>query len=200
MVFSEKELRYLHDTDFLLTKATVGEKVTALLNQTHDQLKDYIVAHAIEFPAGVQAQAGKIARGENYRQLPYLVLDYPRKFARDDVFALRTMFWWGHFFSITFQLGGTSWHRYRPALARNIEGLHGGDIFLGVGDDPWQHHREPTNYRAIDTLSTAAQQEIFARQNFLKLAVFLSLDDWASVPNRAQAFFEKMIRLIEVRA
>lgn len=198
-MFSEKELRYLQDTDFLLTKAAVGEKVKALLNQTHDQLRDYVTAHAIRFPDGVQAKAGKIARGENYRRLPYQVLDYPRKFAQDDVFALRTMFWWGHFFSVTFQLGGTSWQRYRPALARNAEALRGGNIFLCVGDDPWQHHREPTNYQAIDALSPAARQEIITQQNFLKLAVFLSLDEWASVPTQARAFFEKMIRLIELR-
>ena len=94
------------DTDFLLTKARVSQKVQTLLNQTHDQLKQYVAAERFTFPEGTSAQAGKIARGENYRQLPYLLLDYPRLFAREDVFALRTMFWWGQFFSVTFQLGG----------------------------------------------------------------------------------------------
>ena len=108
-MFTPKELQYIHDTDFLLTKAAVSEKVRSLLNQTHDALRQYVAAEHLSFPEGVQARAGKMARGENYHHLPYQILDYPRKFTREDVFALRTMFWWGHFFSVTFQLGGTSW-------------------------------------------------------------------------------------------
>ena len=49
----------------------------------------------------------KIAKGENYLQLPYVLLDYPRCFDKENIFAIRTMFWWGNFFSITLHLSGS---------------------------------------------------------------------------------------------
>lgn len=188
----------MRDTDFLRTKVTVSEKVGVLLNQTHQRLKEYVTTEALQFPEGVKARAGKISRGENYQRLPYILLDYPRKFAQDDVFALRTMFWWGNFFSITFQLGGVSWQCYRSAILRHTEELRGTMASLCVGDDPWQHHRDPHYYRPLSDMNTDTIYTILKQQNFLKLATFVAIDDWQSVPDMTQLFFQKMIRLIEL--
>jgi hypothetical protein len=54
----------------------------------------------------IQCLNGKISRGENYQLLPYIILDYPSYFSRNNIFAVRTMFWWGNFFSITLHLSG----------------------------------------------------------------------------------------------
>lgn len=197
-MFTEKELRYIHDTDFLLTKGTVTEKVGGLLNQTHDLLKQYIASENFAFPAQTQARAGKISRGENYQQLPYLLLDYPRKFTRQDVFALRTMFWWGQFFSVTFQLGGESWQRFRPTVQYNAGELLTLPVSLCISDDPWQHHREPTYYQPVSEMSLEGMQRKLEQQPFLKLVTFLPLRDWKSLPDRALTFFRQMAHLIEL--
>ena len=197
-MFTEKELRYMDDTDFLLTKATVSQKVRKLLNQTHDHLGQYISAEHLTFPEGVQARAGKIARGENYQRLPYLLLDYPRKFTQEDVFALRTMFWWGKFFSVTFQLGGESWRRYQPAVLRNAGELLTTSASLCVSDDPWQHHRDRTYYQPVNEMKTVEVRKQLEQHNFLKLAVFLPLEAWSSLPDQALTFFQRMTRLIEL--
>ena len=42
MGITEKELLIIHDTDFLLTKATVLEKITELLGQTREELKRFV--------------------------------------------------------------------------------------------------------------------------------------------------------------
>ena len=198
-MFTESELRCLQDTRFLRTKATATQKVQQLLNETLEELQRYLAAHPRAFPPDVQARAGKISRGENYRGFPYLVLDYPRQFSQDDVFALRTMFWWGHFYSITFQLGGASWHRYRPAVQRNLPILTGKSVWLGVNDDPWQHHRQPDNYRPLDVLTTEEQQNHLKNANFLKLARFLPVDAWELLPPSASLFLEEATDLIELR-
>ena len=197
-MFTEKELRYMEDTDFLLTKAEVSRKIRTLLNQTHDQLRHYLAVERFTFPEGTQGRAGKIARGENYRQLPYMMLDYPRKFTQDDVFALRTMFWWGHFFSVTFQLGGTSWHRYQSAAMRNSGELTDASVSLCVSEDPWQHHRDASYYRPTYEMDTEQVRNRLGQQDFLKLAIFLPLNEWSSLPDQALAFFQRMIRLIEL--
>lgn len=197
-MFTDSELRCLQDTRFLRTKATATQKVQQLLNRTLEELQEYLANHPKTFPEDVQTQAGKIARGENYRGFPYLVLDFPRRFSQDDVFALRTMFWWGHFYSITFQLGGASWQRYRPAVQRNLPKLSGTSTWLGGNDDPWQHHRQPDNYRPLDTLSAEEQQNQLVEANFLKLARFLPVDAWELLPQSASLFLDEMVELIEL--
>ncbi len=197
-MFTDPELRCLQDTRFLRTKATATQKVQQLLNQTLAELQQYLADHPRTFPVGVQTQAGKLARGENYRGFPYLVLDYPRQFGQDDVFALRTMFWWGHFYSITFQLGGASWVQYRPAVQRNLSTLSGTSVWLGVNHDPWQHHRQPDNYRPLDALTAQEQQNHLAEANFLKLARFLPVDAWELLPQSASLFLGEMTNLIEL--
>ena len=197
-MFTDPEIRCLQDTRFLRTKATATQKVQQLLNQTLDELQQCVASHPWSFPEGVQSRAGKLSRGENYRGFPYLVLDYPRKFSQDDVFALRTMFWWGHFYSITFQLGGASWNRYRPAVQRNVPTLAGTSTWLGVSDDPWQHHRQPDNYRPLDVLTAQEQQNHLAEANFLKLARFLPVDAWELLPQSASLFLGEMMELIEL--
>jgi hypothetical protein len=197
-MFTEQELRCLQDTRFLRTKAGALKKVQQLLNQTHEELQQWVATYPRTFPKEVQARVGKISRGENYRGYPYLVLDYPRRFGQDDVFALRTMFWWGHYYSITFQLGGASWHRYRPAVQRNLPQLVGTSTWLCVNNDPWQHHRRPDNYRPLDTLSAEEQQNHVAQANFMKLARFFPLDAGELLPPTAPQFLGEMTELIEL--
>lgn len=197
-MFTDLELQCLQDTRFLRTKATATLKVQRLLNLTLEELQQYLAHHPRTFPEAVQTRAGKLARGENYRGFPYLVLDYPRKFTQDDVFVLRTMFWWGNFYSLTFQLGGASWHRYRPAVQRNLPQLSGTSVWLCVNDDPWQHHRQPDNYRPLDVLSADEQQKQLVGANFLKLTRFLAVDAWELLPSSASLFLGEMLELIEL--
>ena len=197
-MFSEKELQYMNDTDFLLTKAAISKKVQTLLRQTHDRLKQYLATAHFTFPEGTQVQAGKIARGENYQKLPYMILDFPRKFTQQDVFALRTMFWWGQFFSVTFQLGGASWHQYQPTIIHHAGELPDLSVSLCISKDPWQHHRDRAYYRPTREMDGEQIRDLLRQQNFLKVAMFLPLNEWLSLPDRTLAFFQHMTRLIEL--
>jgi len=92
MQLTEKELIILQDRDFLLTKATVLEKINELLVQTRMELKESVENSNFSFPDGIDLQNGKISRGENYKNLPYMVLDYPALFTTKTVFAFRRCF------------------------------------------------------------------------------------------------------------
>ena len=104
MDISEKELKVLQGTDFLLTKAAVLEKIYKLLEDTRSKLIKNVKSTNFSFPDGTDIVTGKISRGENYRNLPYMVLDYPTLFTNESSFSFRTMFWWGNFFSSTLHL------------------------------------------------------------------------------------------------
>ena len=75
-----------------------SKRLMDLLLDTKNHLDTAYHLTPLAIPRGENAYSGKISRGENYRGLPYLILDYPAYFSQKDIFAFRTMFWWGHFF------------------------------------------------------------------------------------------------------
>ncbi len=42
----------------------------------------------------------KITKGENYLHMPYVVLDYPKIRDKHFPIVLRTLFWWGNYYSL----------------------------------------------------------------------------------------------------
>ena len=101
---SEEEWNLAMNAGILLTKNRVMEKMSEFLGEIATVSKTIFHTESIMLPVSTSWKTPKISRGENYQGLPYLVLDYPRFFYRDDVFAIRTMFWWGNYFSITIHL------------------------------------------------------------------------------------------------
>src|SRR5688572_11448321 len=115
LTLSPVELRLATDAEILLTKNAIIDKAKQLFNLLQDKQERYLTA---QFNLGktIVDTSPKISRGENYRGLPYVVLDYPRIFEKDNIAAIRTMFWWGHFFSMTLHLSG----RYKKQYERQI--------------------------------------------------------------------------------
>src|SRR5712671_4795594 len=103
---SQAEMELVNNADLILTKNAILKKAYRLLGNLQVEQQKYIMLHPSGLPAKVSASTFKISKGENYKELPYLVLDYPRLFEQENIFAVRTMFWWGNFFSITLHLSG----------------------------------------------------------------------------------------------
>src|SRR6185369_14445953 len=103
---SQKELELVSNTEWILTKNEVITKAKLLLGSVLDEQIKWLSHHKLILPSEIKESSPKISKGENYRGLPYMVLDHPRRFDKEDVFAIRTLFWWGNFFSTTLQLSG----------------------------------------------------------------------------------------------
>ena len=103
---SPEEEALVATTDWILTKNNVLQKIKQLLLALQSRQQDLLLPFN-SLPEEVLKSSPKISRGENYKGLPWLVLDYPRYFNKADVFAIRTLFWWGNFFSITLHLSGS---------------------------------------------------------------------------------------------
>ena len=101
---SAKEIQLAGNTRIILTKNRIMEKTRVLLGYLQSEYRESLVQS--ELPPDLVKSSPKISRGENYKGLPWLVLDYPRRFGAENIFAIRTMFWWGNFFSITLHLSG----------------------------------------------------------------------------------------------
>ncbi|MFM8432109.1 MAG: hypothetical protein ACKOA1_04860, partial [Bacteroidota bacterium] len=126
----------------------------------------------------VDCTRGKIFRGENYEGFPYTLLDFPRYFSKDAVFAVRTMCWWGNEFSTTLHLQGKALEFYRGDLTLRLERLFGKEIYMCVNHTPWKYGFYESNYRRLDELTAVAASQIIADSGFLKISRKTTLDDF----------------------
>lgn len=161
------------NAEIILTKNTVIKKTVALLAGVQEQLMTANRQHQF-------SSTPKISKGENYLGLPYVVLDYPRVAGGEGLLFIRSMFWWGHFFSSTLQVSGLYKEENELKLAAAYDILAAGHYFVGVGKDPWQHHFEASNYRKIADFSHEDFYQVLQQQPYIKIAARWPLSAWDS--------------------
>ncbi len=197
MEFTDQELEYLLDHEFLLTKRRISERIQKMLTGLETDLIS--TAHSISFPypKGTLLKSGKISKGENYKGLPYYILDYPRLFTRRSVFAYRSMIWWGNHFSTTLHMGGEAKDQFTPKLMANFDALKSQDFFVCVNIDPWHYHFEKDNYKHISDIGRPEMEKIIANHDFLKISSRLSLQDYKQIHefslNNLKRFFSYLL-------
>lgn len=130
--FLQEEIQFINNQDVILTKNRLTEKIVSHLEGLRADLRDEVAQNP--FP-GIQFPNGKISKGENYAGFPYLVLDYPAIFKKEDIFALRTIFWWGNHISNVFIIKGKYLDHFRNAILEKTSLL--GDKLFFLGETPW---------------------------------------------------------------
>ena len=141
---SELESTLISNPEWILVKNQILQKVTRLFaelaelylsNPTNSNLPEEIIS----IPP-------KISKGDQYKGLPYLVLDFPRFFDKKHVFAIRTFFWWGNYFSATIHLKG----RYRELYAEKILNMMSGnqktEWMINISEEEWIHDLAETEH------------------------------------------------------
>ncbi len=184
------EQQLVNDPAWILTKNRIIEKVYLLFGYLSERYRQ--TASIQNLPAAVTAIAPKISKGENYEGLPYVMLDYPRCFGKEDVFAVRTFFWWGHFFSITLQLKGVYVQQYLPALLNNEKNLRENDVWMNVGNEEWQHH-----FRNNNMLLLNEHTETLQDKEVLKLAFLCSLKNWDEAETILTEKFQLLLNAVQ---
>jgi hypothetical protein len=174
---SADELLLVQNAEWLLTKNSIIEKVYVLFGELAQQMSTGILKAAKPMPEAVLASSPKISKGEKYEGLPWVMLDYPRVFGKEDTWAIRTFFWWGHFFTITLQLKGTYKQQYLQALLQNITVLKQHDFYIGIADE-WQHHFREENYKSLHQLDSRSIEEMLSRNEFCKFSAKIPLHQW----------------------
>lgn len=186
---SKNELKLVIDAEILLTKNRIIQKVYELFRGLCEDYEQILEANSLD---NANLLTGKISRGENYKGLPYVILDYPRQFGKLDVFAIRTFFWWGHFFSITLQLSGEHLFKY----AANIDNAISKDLFDGwfvsCGESPWEHHFDQDNYLPFQR----EKDYHLLNLSFLKIAKKIPLGQWDEVENFLKENFTFFIKVL----
>jgi len=193
--YSEKELEYMCNQDFLLTKNVVIQKTFQLLTMVQTRLQSDFERQAV--PSWFNKKTPKISKGEQYQGLPYLMLDYPRIFEHDDVFAFRTLFWWGNYFSSTLHLSGKYLELYRQQLVDNSHLIKQLDFYFCVSEDPWQHHYKTDYYQPAKQLNGDQLLESLQQRHFIKISKYWSLDEYDQLPELVSVTWENLMRILD---
>lgn len=172
------EMDLLKNSEWILTKNLVVRKAQRLLGDVQDNMLRYTKESPGNLPQEVMAISPKISKGENYKGLPWLMLDYPRFFEKEKVFAIRTMFWWGNFFSMTLHLSGEYKQRYTTALVRSFDSLSKNEFYTCVHDEQWHHHFSEENYLPVKNFTANGFADHIRERSFLKLSRRLSFLEW----------------------
>ena len=174
--FSTSEIELMHNSEIILTKNKVLQKIKMLLEELQNDLKEKGQYNSDSMSANIFSIHPKISRGENYLGLPYLILDYPRFFKQQDIFAIRTMFWWGNFYSTTLLLSGECKAKYLRNVQAAYKLLSQEEFSIGINEDPWLHDFTVDNYITVSTLKEEEFRNRSAEQHHLKIAKRIALN------------------------
>ena len=197
LMLSAEEQQLVNNSHWILTKRIIIDKVNELLGYCSENQKAFIQKEKDWLPAAVIQSTPKIAKGENYLQLPYVLLDYPRCFDAENIFAVRTMFWWGNFFSITLHLSGSYKTMFQQNLISNISALPVNNFYICINKEEWQHHFEENNYVALNKLTKAQIQKIAVQQHFIKVAAKFSLHQCNEIEVLLKKSFTDALHLLK---
>ena len=182
IALSEVERQLVSDPGWILTKNQIIRKAALLLDQIQQILRPQVQSQLL-FPAESLRLSPKISKGENYQGLPYLILDYPRLFSKEEILAARFMFWWGHPFSLTFHFRGRYAKSYGPTILKHLDYFKAHAFYICVNEEEWEHHFETDNYRQIRDIQPDELRRMIEQSQFLKIATLFPLQQWDDIPH-----------------
>jgi hypothetical protein len=174
VTLSDGQLAMASDKNIILTKLAVIDSAAALFNSLIPFINENFNTCVLHME-NVASSIPKISKGENYNGFPYVMLDYPSCFLKENIFAIRTMFWWGNFISITLHISG----KYKKHFEENIfSKIHEDEnLFICIAENEWQHHFEESNYKKVSQINKV-EMSIVKQKDFIKVALKYQLHHW----------------------
>ncbi len=194
---SPQETELVANTEWILAKHSIIKKVYAMFGGINELIKEEAEAFNYLFPGSIKSQNGKISKGENYRQLPYVILDYPAFFEKENIFAIRTMFWWGNFFSITLHLSGIFKEQFDKKNPELFYLLQKNNFFICVNNVEWEHHFGEDNYMHVSAI-TLQQFEKINQKDFFKISKKIALSQWNETNDFVINSFREIMQLLQI--
>jgi hypothetical protein len=190
---SAEEMRLVRDPAWILTKNSVIQKVVGMFAGLSEAIRAG-GAHRVAPPRRAPSSGGtqpttepKISRGENYKGLPWVMLDYPRVFGREDVYAIRLFFLWGYAFSVTLHLKGVYKERFLPAIRARWAELAAAGFEVSIADDEWVHEHTAETYGPLADIGG---------RPWLKLSARVGLEHWDEAPERLSALHHLLMEIL----
>jgi hypothetical protein len=191
---SADEMKLVADPEWILTKHRVIKKVYLLFGELSAQMQTYLQQQDHDLPQQVIQLPPKISKGEQYEAMPYVVLDYPRLFSKEEVFAVRTFFWWGNYFSITLHLKGKYQQQYHNKIARAAAKKKLKDFYFSSTGNEFSFDLRSKNYSSFNELKTFTDAGT-EQQAFLKISYQISFAQWDQAVQKFMEVFKLFISM-----
>lgn len=193
--FSEEESALLQNAEWLLTKNRIISLIYALMGEWSVKMRVQEEPLKRSLPDAVFLAGPKISKGESYLGLPYVVLDQPRFFGKEEVFALRTFFWWGNSWTITLHLKGTykSWvEGYSEEQLKEFSNL---GFRIGYEGDEWDHDWTRNSSIACNELTKKELSQLMPTAPFIKIGKSIPLGSWENWASEIEAIQNLLLRI-----
>ena len=193
-MLSAAEQSIVRNQEWILTKINIVEKAQLIMKEMIPSINNCFQQANIPQQLPFIFSVPKISKGENYRKLPYVMMDYPAHFSKTDIFACRTFFWWGNFFSIQVLLTGNYKERFQENIFKKIASSDT-DFYISLHESEWEHHFEADNFLPYSSVHTMGID--FREKHFIKIALRFNLDNWNEMTELLAEGYRKMTRLLE---
>ncbi len=196
VILNEEEKIIIGNTEFFIVKKEIFSKVQLLFGElAHDKLLNE-GWRKILINEDEKNFEPKISKGENYLGLPYLILDYPKKFNEENQFAVRSFFWWGKYFATFLLLSGNDLGKFLPKILSNFSLLKEKDFFISINDDRWIHSIDEDYFASIKNISKNEFETIIKTVGYLKLTTLFPVSDFENAGEyfrEQHLFFQKIL-------
>ncbi len=178
------ELTAARNTRIFKTKATVIKKIWGLFDELRQLIRKELTARKLLVPQGTDTTRGQIAKGENHHELPYVFMDIPQYFTREEMCTYRSFFWWGNGLVFALILSGLHHNEYKHRLLENYSLFSDKGLQLAIRDTPWEWD-QGRNF-AIPILESNRKiiRRALAHSFFMKVERFFPLSDAVFKGNR----------------
>lgn len=172
---SQDELKLIQNKEWLYLKRSVIQKVFDYFGLLHEDFSSIAKEKSKRLPYLPIERMGKISRGENLQGLPYLIMDYPALFSREKIIAVRTLFWWGHFFSISLHVSGLEFSA--DQILPGIKYLKDHHFHINTSGNEWNYEFDEQGFIPFTKEPQHYADEI-ARTKILRVSRKQTLTDW----------------------
>lgn len=193
---SVREMELVNNTEWIFTKKLIIEKVYLLMGRLHAEYKKNMMKEKTFLPPELLKPGGKISKGENYKGLPYVILDYPASFSKEKILAVRTLFWWGNFFSIALHISGENFNG-RHISDEAIEFLKKRNFSICVNENEWEHHFHSSNFVSVNEMNNELLKKLNEKK-FFKIAKKTELTEWNSATKFLEEAFKEIVDFIKL--
>jgi len=193
----DEETALLTDLSFFEKKQELSKKIIGFLGDLEAEYFEITRPFYDVLPPEIQHKRGKISKGENYRGLPYFILDAPAVFDKNSILAYRSLVWWGHPFTATFHLSGRFMEQYIERLFPKLK-LLDQSAMICINRNSWEHHMQRDNYIPILEFleSNNYSREFFTEQGFLKVAIPVDVHKSTEWKTRGIEFLGNILTLL----
>lgn len=194
--FDPDESALMFNADIFLLKRRLNQKIYILFEQIISRLKDTDEHKQFLFPENTDVLSGKISQGENYQSCPWVMLDFPRLFTKKEIFAFRTLFWYGHFFSCSLLCSGDIAGRFKEKLISNKKLLEANNFYFSLHPDAWLHNIDDAAFKKIDEITAEEMHDHINKTGYFKISAKFSSTDPGQILNHSENIYRKFLKVI----